>query len=158
MNNAQGSDVITYKHILVAVDFSPISERVLKRAYEIARESQALLSIVHVLEYSPVAYGGEFSVPVDMNLTEILEDSARDELAKLAERYNIASEHQYLETGSVKLAIVRLAKTLHTDLMVIGSHSHHGLEVLLGSHASGILHHAHCDVLVIRNDEENKNE
>ena len=36
------------------------------------------------------------------------------------------------------------------DLIVIGSHGRHGLALLLGSTANSVLHHARCDVLAVR--------
>jgi universal stress protein A len=35
-------------------------------------------------------------------------------------------------------------------LIVVGSHGRHGVRLLLGSTANGILHHAKCDVLAVR--------
>ena len=142
--------MLKYQHILVAVDLSPVTDQVLARAQAIAKESKALLSIVHVMEHSPVAYGGEFSIPVDVNLEQSLESEVRKELQKLGAKYGIPAEHQYLESGSVKLAVTDLAQTLHADLIVTGTHGHHGFDVLLGSRANAILHRAQCDVLVIR--------
>ena len=52
--------------------------------------------------------------------------------------------------GAPAPQIVDSAKDLGVDLIVVGSHGKHGLGLLLGSTANGILHHAHCDVLTIR--------
>lgn len=142
--------MLKYQHILVAVDLSPVTEQVLARAREIADESRALLSMVHVMEHSPIAYGGEFSVPVDLNLEQALEADVRKEMQKLGLKYRIAPEHQYLENGSVKIAVTDLVKSLHADLIVAGTHGHHGLDILLGSRANAILHRAQCDVLIVR--------
>ncbi len=146
--------MLKYQHILVAVDLSPVTDQVISRAQEIARESKALLSMVHVMEHSPVAYGGEFSIPVDVNLEQSLEQEVRKEMEKLGAKYGIPPEHQYLESGSVKLAVTDLSEELHADLIVAGTHGHHGLDVLLGSRANAILHRAQCDVLVVRVQEK----
>jgi universal stress protein A len=146
--------MLKYQHILVAVDLSPVTDQVISRAQEIARESKALLSMIHVMEHSPVAYGGEFSIPVDVNLEQSLEQEVRKEMEKLGAKYGIPPEHQYLESGSVKLAVTDLAEELHADLIVAGTHGHHGLDVLLGSRANAILHRAQCDVLVVRVQEK----
>jgi universal stress protein A len=142
--------MLRYQHILVAVDLSPVTDQVLAQGREIAQESKALLSLVHVMEHSPVAYGGEFSIPVDVNLEQSLEHEVRNELQKLGEKYGIPNERQYLETGSVKLAVTDLAQELRADLIVVGTHGHHGIDLLLGSRANAILHRAQCDVLVVR--------
>ncbi len=50
--------------------------------------------------------------------------------------------------------IVRLAEQEQIDLIIVGSHGRHGLALLLGSTASNVLHHAKCDVLAIRLQDE----
>ena len=55
-----------------------------------------------------------------------------------------------LLNGVPKLEIVRYAKEINADLIVIGSHGRGGVQRLLGSTANGTLHRAPCDVLVIR--------
>lgn len=139
-----------YKHILLATDLSTQSDKIATRAREIADESNAQLSIVYVMEHSPVAYGGEYSIPIDVSLEESLEKKAHDSLAKLGAKYGIANKDQYVASGSVKLAVVDTADEVKADLIVIGTHSHHGLDAILGSRASAILNHAKCDVLVVR--------
>lgn len=146
--------MLKYQHILVAVDLSPVTEQVIAGAKKVAQDSNALLSMVHVMEHSPVAYGGEFSIPVDVNLEQSLEQEVRKELQKLGEKYGIPPERQYVESGSVKLAVTDLAQELHADLIVTGTHGHHGFDILLGSRANAILHRAQCDVLVIRIQEQ----
>lgn len=142
--------MIDYKHILLATDLSGQSNLTGKRAREIADESKARLSVVYVMEHSPVAYGGEYSIPIDANLEESLEKKAKDSLAKLGSKFGIALNDQHLASGSVKLAVIDTAEEIKADLIVVGTHSHHGLDVILGSRASAILSHAKCDVLVIR--------
>jgi universal stress protein A len=143
-----------YRHLLVAVDLSPVTEQVLTRAKEIASENNALFSMVHVMEHSPVAYGGEFSIPIDVNLEQTLETEARKEMGRLGAKYGIPPQQQYLEAGSVKLAVTELSQKLGVDLIIAGTHGHHGLDILLGSRANAILHNAQCDVLVIRVKEQ----
>ena len=45
---------------------------------------------------------------------------------------------------------VGIAEEHAVDLIVIGSHGRHGLQRILGSTASGVLHTATCDVLAVR--------
>lgn len=140
----------SYKHILLATDLSSTSDTVVKRAQEIAKNYNAKLSAIHVLEYTPIAYAGEFTIPIDINVEQLLETNARKALEKLGKKYNINPKNLYLEKGSVKSIVTKLAETLKTDLIVVGTHGHHGIDILLGSHANAILHVAPCDVLVVR--------
>lgn len=141
-----------YRHILVAIDLLPNSKKTLAKAMFIAEQNQATVSLAHVLEHSPLAYGGEFSIPIDANLEESLEHEAGMAMTKLAKTFNIPESNVHLESGSVKLAITELAKEIKTDLIIVGSHSHHGINSLLGSRANAILHVAQCDVWVVKND------
>lgn len=62
----------------------------------------------------------------------------------------MAEDCQWLEMGSPKTEIIRVATENQVDLIVVGSHGRHGLALLLGSTANGVLHHAPCDVLAVR--------
>lgn len=142
--------MLSYKSILTAVDLSDASPYVIQRAHQMAQDSNARLSVVHVIEHSPVVYAGEFSIPIDANLEQTIESSAREQLAQYCTPLNIQDEAQYVMTGTVKHEVIELAKQLNADLLVLGSHSHHGLDFLLGSRANTLLHHTQCDTLVVR--------
>ncbi len=140
-----------YKHILFATDFTEHSNEVANKAKQLAKINHAQLSIIHVVDYIPITdatYGP--IIPYDGDLLEQLMNSAKDQLAKLADDLGIAKENQWLETGSPKLELVRVAEENKVDLVVVGSHGRHGLALLLGSTANGVLHHAKCDVLAVR--------
>jgi len=142
--------MLKYRHILLATDLSGASDQVAQRARELADAANAKLSVVHVIENSPVAYGGEFSIPIDVNLQQTLEAQAMQGLAELGKKYHIDPDHQHIGSGSVKLAVVDLAHDLNADLIVVGTHGHHGIAILLGSRANAILHNAKCDVWVVK--------
>jgi universal stress protein A len=139
-----------YKHILLAVDFSAHANEVTKTAKQLADKYQAQLSVVHVVDNLPVTDAAYGPIPFDVDFTQELLDVAKTRLQKAAAELNIAEDHQWLEMGSPKLEIVRVADENQVDLIVIGSHGRHGLALLLGSTANGVLHHAKCDVLAVR--------
>ena len=62
--------------------------------------------------------------------------------------------HTYTVQGSPKLEIVIYAKEIGADLIVLGSHGHRQISDLLGTTATGVLHKAKCDVLVIQSGED----
>jgi len=141
----------SYKHILLAADFSEHGEAVADRAKDLAERYQAKLSIVHVMDnllITDAAYGS--TIPFDLDLTAELMASAKKRLANLADKLNIAEDCRWMETGSPKLEIIRVAEENEVDLIVVGSHGRHGFALLLGSTANGVLHHALCDVLAVR--------
>ena len=138
-----------YTHILLAADFNQESDIVVKRAKALAGTFGAKLSLVHVLEPISIAYGGEF--PVDLgDLHKELEKQAQTQLAALGDQLGVTAENRYLEVGITEKEILRVAKAHSVDLIVMGSHGRHGLALLLGSTANGVLHHADIDVLAVR--------
>ena len=140
-----------YKHILLAVDFYENSETVTNKAEDLDKKYQAKLSIVHVVDSLPITDAGYGTdIPFNMDLTAELMAGAKTRLVKLAERLGVPEDRLYLEMGSPKTEIIRIAEEKKIDLIVIGSHGRHGLGLLLGSTANGVLHHASCDVLAIR--------
>ncbi|MGZ8157530.1 MAG: universal stress protein [Methylobacter sp.] len=141
----------SYKHILLAADFSEHGEAVAVRAKDLAEKYRAKLSIVHVMDnllITDAAYGS--TIPFDLDLTAELMAVAKKRLANLADKLDIAEDCRWMETGSPKLEIIRVAKENNVDLIVVGSHGRHGFALLLGSTANGVLHHALCDVLAVR--------
>jgi universal stress protein A len=140
-----------YKHILLAADFSDHGENVANRAKDLADKFQAKLSIVHVMDnllITDAAYGS--TIPFDLDLTAELMAVAKKRLVKLADKLNVPDDCCFMETGSPKLEIIRVAEENKVDLIVVGSHGRHGFALLLGSTANGVLHHALCDVLAVR--------
>ncbi|MDD5461480.1 MAG: universal stress protein [Methylococcales bacterium] len=144
-----------YKHILLAVDFYEHCEAVANRAKDLAHRFQAKLSIIHVVDCLPMTEAGYgMDMPFNMDLTAELMAAAKKKLAKLAEELAVTEDKLWLEMGSPKTEIIRVAAENKVDLIVVGSHGRHGLALLLGSTANGVLHHAACDVLAVRLQEE----
>lgn len=140
-----------YKNILVALDLTRHSDALLKQAARIAACTKATLAIAHVLAHTSIVYAGEFSVPIDVAAENMIRKKAKAQLAKFGKKYRIPEKSQFLKSGSIKTEITDLAKKIRADVIVVGTHSHSGIEALLGSQANAILHAAKCDVWVIRN-------
>ncbi len=145
----------SYKHILLAADYSDHGNLVAERAKDLAEHYRAKLSIVHVLDNLPIAdaaYGPV--IPLDVDFTDELMEAAKKRLTDIADRFGIEEKDRWLEIGSPTLEVVRIAEQEQVDLIVVGSHGRHGLALLLGSTANSILHHAKCDVLAVRLRDE----
>ncbi|MDP1573399.1 MAG: universal stress protein [Coxiellaceae bacterium] len=138
------------KHILLATDLSDNSNMLFKRATAIAKAAHAKISVIHVFAHTPIAYAGEFSIPIDVEFEMTLKREAHKHLQKLGKKYNIPAKMLHLCEGSIKATVTDFAKKIKADLIVVGTHSHHGLDILLGSQANAILHAASCDVWVVR--------
>jgi universal stress protein A len=139
-----------YKHILVAIDFSSETDLVLIKAMAMVSGPKTKLSLIHVIEYSPYLYPPDTPLPVDFDLENQFLEKAREHLERLAHDKGLTEAARYVEVGSPTSAIVRIAQKQAVDLIVVGSHGRHGLQRILGSTASGVMHTAACDVLSVR--------
>jgi universal stress protein A len=144
-----GGNMSDYRRILLAVDLTEESNAVATRARRIAEAFGAELHIVHVIEPLSLAYGGD--IPMDLSsVQDQIHDQAKSHLAEFAATLNVPAERQHLIFGRPESEIQRTAQALGADVIVVGSHGRHGLALLLGSTANGVLHGASCDVLAVR--------
>lgn len=143
-----------YQHVLVALDFSAESSRVLDKGVEIARSNQSGLTLFHAVECSDALYVSDLVIPADMELCEDLSKKAKNHLTELAEKLDLPNVQARSSIGVAKHEIIHAASEAGADLIVLGSHGRHGLQLLLGSTANGVLHLASCDVLAVRVNEK----
>lgn len=140
-----------YHTLLVAIDCSEDSAKVLSRAATVA-DDHARLHLIHVVEPLALAYGAD--VPMDVSdLQASLIDQARKAALQHAQRYRIAADQVHVELGAIEKTIREKADQIGADLIVIGSHTRTGLALLLGSTARGLVPGAHCDVLAVKVDQ-----
>jgi len=139
-----------YANLLVAVGFSAADEAVLARAALLARQNGASLTLVHVVEYLPMAYPDEIPPLESVEIEKALEQRALADLGVLRESLHPLEARVVVRTGVAKHEVVQVAEEVGADLILVGSHGRHGLQLLLGSTANGVLHLAQCDVLAVR--------
>ncbi|MDO9106808.1 MAG: universal stress protein [Methylovulum sp.] len=141
----------SYNHILLAVDCYGQHASVADKARDLADKCQAKLSLIYVVDSLPIIDAGyAVDIPYNLDVTAELMAGAKHRLDALAERLAVDEQNRWLQTGSPKLEIIKVAEQNNVDLIVVGSHGRHGLALLLGSTANGVLHHASCDVLAVR--------
>ncbi|MDH5765015.1 MAG: universal stress protein [Gammaproteobacteria bacterium] len=141
-----------YQNILIAVDFSAAANAVITRAKNIARNNLAKLTLIHVVEYLPpidIAYEPVLSSTWNIDENELVEQ-AKQSLNKFCTEHQIATVQQHVVIGTPKHEICEYARNHQCDLVIMGSHGRHGLGLLLGSTANGVLHEMPCDVLAVK--------
>ncbi|MCC6301327.1 MAG: universal stress protein [Gammaproteobacteria bacterium] len=144
---------MSYRHVLIAVDFSSASEHVARRAIGISRRNSAVLSLLHVVDYLPPLGFADDLLPTPallVNEKELIGHGMAS-LETFARKIDLpADTARHVRLGAPHQEIVEFARTQGVDLIVLGSHGRHGLGRLLGSTANSVLNHAACDVLAVR--------
>lgn len=143
--------VTEYTHILAAVDLVHDNSAVIERAMEIARRYGAQLTLLNVVEYVDWVQSDEMPMgPGDVAMHKELLERAEKRMDEVRGRTTMSGVRTRIESGTAKHEVVRVAEEEKADLIVIGSHGRHGLQLLLGSTANGVLNVAKCDVLAVR--------
>ncbi len=137
-----------YSKILVAIDLSDDSRKVIATAARLAGDA-AKLHLVHVVEPVAAAYSMDLYA---VNINDLHEEAiafAGERLKNIAKEEGLREDQAYTLPGSPASEVPNLAKEIGADAIVIGSHGHSGWKVLIGSTAMKLLHHARCDVLTV---------
>jgi len=151
--------MFAYKNILVPVDFSPVSQRSINRAQEIAAQYQAYLTLLHIVEDIPLgvaAFGDVGAVYLSPDTHDLVKETAQKQLTELAQQMQLGTEIKLkVIDGYPNTSINAYAEDHHIDLIVIGHSAKSGfLGMLMGSTAETVAKHAKCDVLVMRIPKE----
>jgi nucleotide-binding universal stress UspA family protein len=126
-----------FQHILVPTDFSAPSERALGLALELARISDARITLLHVWSLPKFGYAEGLSWPIDG-----LETAARNALEGVrASTLRVhAKTDALLREGNEATQIMDTTKTSNIDLVVMGTHGRRGLpRLMLGSVAGEVI-------------------
>lgn len=137
-----------YNNVLVAVDLSNDSNKVIDTAVKLAGGSDKL-NLVHVVEPVAAAYSMDIYA---VNVSELQQEAikfAEQKLEKIGQNISIDADRVHTLLGAPGPEIRNLANELNADAIVIGSHGHSGWKILLGSTAIKVLHGATCDVLTV---------
>lgn len=145
-----------YKHILLAVELNPETDgEITAIASNIAKKNGADVSLVHAIEYLGT-YGAAYGIAISSDIEDMLLQTAQKDIKQLGESLGIPSDRRIVKFGTAKSVILEAADKFKTDLIIIGSHGRHGINILLGSTANAVLHGANCDVLAVRLKEGKK--
>ena len=142
-----------YKHVLCSVDLSEESAQVLDKARDAAQNNGAKLSLLTIVKPLTQVYGGLDMAPVASGAISFEEEALKQAAAQLQDlgaKYGVAAEDTHVVLGAPAHEIRESSKDFAADLIVMGTHGRHGLGLLLGSTANGVLHGVDCDVLAVR--------
>lgn len=141
--------------ILIPVDFSDVTEKVVQTAGEMAKAFGGRVVLLHVSEPDPDFVGFE---PGPQAVRSVVARDFKVEHQKLADwkerltRSGVETSALHIQ-GSLADKILQEAEEQGAGLIVIGSHGHGALyNLLVGSVTSGVLKGARCPVLVVPAD------
>lgn len=143
-----------YKKILIAVDLSNESKAVIEQGLNFCTE-ECKPHIVHVMSSLRSVIGDiPYGLPSTVSYADMsghIQKSKRDGLNALLDEFDLEHSQGHILEGNPADAIKKYAQENLIDLIVLGTHGQHGVQLLLGSTANSVLHAAPCDVLAVRN-------
>jgi universal stress protein A len=137
------------KEILVPVDFTECTEKALGYAVPFARQFGATVTLLHVIE--PVFATASETMLVDVGTDEDVQRELEKLRTRLAGQVRCRTS---LGKGNAALEIIRAARELDCDLIILSTHGRTGLDrLLLGSTAERVVRRAGCPIFVVRPHE-----
>jgi universal stress protein A len=140
---------MVYRRILQVVDLTENTVEITRRVQALAQALGAQVELLHVVELIPAEPMGEALMPTVQIEQELLE-RARQRLHALAAELGFPESACHVESGNVKIQIIRAARERHADLIVLGARERHGPSILVNLTEDTVLHAAPCDVLAMR--------
>jgi nucleotide-binding universal stress UspA family protein len=143
--------------ILVPTDFSKFSQHALMYAAAFAEKFGAELYLLHVVQDLALFIPDMVTVspPLAPSVDQLTAaaGTAFDRLLKENPLPGI-TVHREVRQGTPFYEIIRYAREIDVDLIIMGTHGHSGLaHVLLGSVSEKVVRKAPCPVLTVRHPE-----
>ncbi len=144
-----------YKKILVAIDGSVHTQKVLDTAISLAKAFNSSVEICHAVCMPPMLpdlMGAEVAFMPQM--IEDLEKNGKkiiDDAKKYVEENGIKDITTFMDIANAANMILERIKSENFDLVVLGSRGLNEFEgFLMGSVSDKISHHAKCSVFIVR--------
>ncbi|KAB0587838.1 universal stress protein [Comamonas kerstersii] len=146
-----------YERILVATDGSPLSEKAVCHAMDLAKLSGATVIAVKVIPRYPRSYL-EGGATVDLSEIKRIEaqwtEQAQAVLNKIkaeGKAQGVTVKTSVAKSDLIAESIIAAAEKQKADLIVMASHGRKGIKrLLLGSETQHVLTHSQVPVLVLR--------
>lgn len=147
------------KTILAPIDFSDVTDAVVKEAASLAKALNGRVILLTVVQ--PPVVMTEYAALLDniAELTAAGEKNASKQLEKIEKELNAAAiPTETSQTAGTPIAhIIEEATARKADYIVMGSHGHTALyDLLVGSTTHGVLLRAKCPVVIVPASEEKR--
>ena len=147
--------------VLIALDYNPTAQKVAEVGFSMAKAMKAEITLLHIIsdpvyysstEYSPIMGFNGFIDLSQMQPDSIdgLKQAAMHFLDKSRQHLGDKSIQTMIKEGDFADTILKSAKELHADFIVLGSHSRKWLEnVVMGSVTENVLRHTSIPLFII---------
>ncbi|UJF18373.1 universal stress protein [Vibrio sp. SS-MA-C1-2] len=140
---------MSYKHILVAADFTDESKILLNKAVDLAKDLQAKLSVVHVEPDLSDFYTGMIEIDLKKRANDV-EHELVIEMKAFLETLNYPITEHRLCNGAVAKEVEKTITNINADLLVLGQHKTSSLFQLFFSATEPLIHDMPCDITLIK--------
>lgn len=145
------------KRVIIAVDFSPVAQKVTEEGYAVAKRMGATVSLVHVVadvsyyavEYSPLMGYTGLGTDNARQLAGDMKEEARNFIQATAQHLGGQDIETVVLEGDPAEAILDYSLDWKADLIVMGAHSRGALDILVGNVTAGVLKGSKVPVLVV---------
>jgi manganese transport protein len=136
---------------LVPLDHSARDRAAIAHAAAMARPHNAVLHLLHVEEGATSRLFGALASTAEVTAGE----AYFREIAESLARQGIESELTILHGRQPKDEIVRMARRLHPDLIVMGAHGHRGVkDLMFGNTINAVRHEVSAPVLAVTDEPQ----
>ncbi len=137
---------LEFKRIGVTLAFTKDDKRTLSHACQLARQYDAEVMLIHVVESAVGQVFGAQSYDAEAREDE----EYLTQLQRSLSDKGIPTHHQ-LGFGNVTKEIVRITREQNIDMLVMGGHGHRGIkDIIFGSTITGVRHELDIPVVVVR--------
>jgi nucleotide-binding universal stress UspA family protein len=149
------------KKVLIALDYNPTAQKVAEAGYSMAKAMNAEITLLHVIsdqvyysseEYSPImGFNGFFETDqIQHTNIDFLKKAALHFLEKTRQHLGDKTIKTMIGEGDYADSILKSAKEIKADIIVIGSHSRKWLEnILIGSVTEKVLHNTSLPLFIV---------
>jgi nucleotide-binding universal stress UspA family protein len=149
--------MIDLRRILLPIDFSKYSNAALNYAVAFTEKFDAELNLLHVVQNLALVIPDVITVePATLPTAETITPAVQAGFQRLIAEHQLQRFQikQHVREGTPFHEIIRCAREIDADLIVMGTHGHSGLaHVLLGSVTEKVVRKAPCPVLTVRHPE-----
>ena len=151
----------TITKVLIALDYNPTAQKVAEVGFSMAKTMNAEVTLLHVIsdlvyyssaEYSPImGFNGFLEAdPAQLSSVDALKNATLHYLDKSRDHLGDKTIQTMVEEGGVAESILKTAKGMHADIIVMGSHSQKWLKnIVMGSVTEEVLQHTSIPLFII---------